>query len=137
MLHAPDFPGYPGVVEMAADWEIAARGLALRRAGSAIMEQLGGRAIHPVNVRVGGFYRVPPPASLPRWPRCCAVRLRTRWTPCSGCRTSTSPTSTVILSCSRRGSPADFGTGPGLSPPVAAAAAALAAGVLANVTAGH
>ena len=65
MLHAPDFLGYPGVVEMAADHrEIVERGLALRRAGNAIMEQLGGRAVHPVNVRVGGFYRVPSASEL-------------------------------------------------------------------------
>ena len=60
MLHAPDFLGYPGVVEMAAEHrEAVERGLALRSAGNAIMELLGGRSIHPVNVRVGGFYRAP------------------------------------------------------------------------------
>jgi coenzyme F420-reducing hydrogenase alpha subunit len=65
MLHAPDFLGYPGVIEMAADHrETVERGLALRRAGNAIMHLLGGRAIHPVNVRVGGFYRAPTPAEL-------------------------------------------------------------------------
>ncbi len=65
MLHAPDFLGYPGVVEMAADHrDVVERGLALRRAGNAIMELLGGRAIHPVNVRVGGFYRAPSAAEL-------------------------------------------------------------------------
>jgi coenzyme F420-reducing hydrogenase alpha subunit len=65
MLHAPDFLGYPGVVEMAADHrEIVEQGLALRSAGNAIMELLGGRSIHPVNVRVGGFYRAPSPAEL-------------------------------------------------------------------------
>jgi sulfhydrogenase subunit alpha len=65
MLHAPDFLGYPGVVEMAADHrEAVERGLALRRAGNAIMQLLGGRSIHPVNVRVGGFYRAPAPAEL-------------------------------------------------------------------------
>ncbi len=65
MLHAPDFLGYPGVIEMAADHRQAVeRGLALRRAGNAIMQLLGGRAIHPVNVRVGGFYRAPTPAEL-------------------------------------------------------------------------
>jgi coenzyme F420-reducing hydrogenase alpha subunit len=40
------------------------RGLALKKAGNAIMDLIGGRAIHPVNVRVGGFYRVPEPAEL-------------------------------------------------------------------------
>jgi len=65
MLHAPDFLGYPGAVEMAADHRDAVeRGLSLRRAGNAIMELLGGRAVHPVNVRVGGFYSVPGPAAL-------------------------------------------------------------------------
>jgi len=65
MLHAPDFLGYPGVVEMASDHrDVVERGLALRRAGNAIMELLGGRAIHPVNVRVGGFYRAPSAAEL-------------------------------------------------------------------------
>jgi coenzyme F420-reducing hydrogenase alpha subunit len=65
MLHAPDFLGYPGVIEMAADHrDIVERGLALRGAGNAIMELLGGRSIHPVNVRAGGFYRAPSPAEL-------------------------------------------------------------------------
>ncbi len=65
MLHAPDFLGYPGIIEMAAEHrDIVERGLALRSAGNAIMELLGGRAIHPVNVRIGGFYRVPSAAEL-------------------------------------------------------------------------
>ncbi len=60
MLHAPDFLGYPGAIEMARDHrEIVERGLTLRRAGNAIMEVIGGRAVHPVNVQVGGFYSVP------------------------------------------------------------------------------
>jgi sulfhydrogenase subunit alpha len=60
MLHAPDFLGYPGAVEMARDHrDLVERGLALRRAGNAIMETIGGRAVHPVNVQVGGFYSVP------------------------------------------------------------------------------
>jgi len=65
MLHAPDFLGYPGAVEMAAEHrEVVERGLTLRSAGNAIMELLGGRSIHPVNVRIGGFYRAPSPAEL-------------------------------------------------------------------------
>jgi coenzyme F420-reducing hydrogenase alpha subunit len=60
MLHAPDFLGYPGAVELARDHrEIVERGLSLRRVANSVMELLGGRSVHPVNVRVGGFYRVP------------------------------------------------------------------------------
>jgi sulfhydrogenase subunit alpha len=65
LLHAPDFLGYPGAIEMAADHRaVVERGLALRKAGNAIMTLLGGRSIHPVNVRVGGFYRAPSAAEL-------------------------------------------------------------------------
>jgi coenzyme F420-reducing hydrogenase alpha subunit len=35
------------------------RGLALKKAGNRLMEFVGGRAIHPINVRLGGFYSVP------------------------------------------------------------------------------
>jgi sulfhydrogenase subunit alpha len=60
LLHAPDFLGYPSVVDMAGQHRaVVERGLALKKAGNAILELLGGRAIHPVNVRVGGFYRTP------------------------------------------------------------------------------
>jgi sulfhydrogenase subunit alpha len=60
MLHAPDFLGYDGAIEMAKDHgDIVRQGLELKKAGNEILELLGGRAIHPVNVRVGGFYRSP------------------------------------------------------------------------------
>ena len=60
MLHAPDFLGYPDGIAMARDHSDAVRrGLALKKAGNELLTLLGGRAIHPVNVRVGGFYRVP------------------------------------------------------------------------------
>ena len=60
LLHAPDFLGYPGAVEMAADHgPVVTQGLRLKKAGNALMTLLGGRSIHPVNVRVGGFYRLP------------------------------------------------------------------------------
>jgi len=65
MLHAPDFLGYPGAVELARDHrEVVERGLSLRRAANALMEAIGGRSVHPVNVRVGGFYRVPSAGEL-------------------------------------------------------------------------
>jgi len=60
LLHAPDFLGYPDVVALAADHRaIVERGLRLKKAGNAVLEAIGGRAIHPVNTRVGGFYRAP------------------------------------------------------------------------------
>ena len=65
LLHAPDFLGYSSGIEMAtARRDIVERGLAIKKAGNAIMELVGGRAIHPVNVRIGGFYRAPTPAEL-------------------------------------------------------------------------
>jgi sulfhydrogenase subunit alpha len=60
LLHAPDFLGYPGFVEMARDHpRIAEQGLQMKKAGNTVMTLVGGREIHPVNVRVGGFYRAP------------------------------------------------------------------------------
>ncbi len=60
LLHAPDFLGYPGAIEMAKDHrDVVERGLRLKKAGNALMTLVGGRAVHPVNVKVGGFYRLP------------------------------------------------------------------------------
>ena len=65
LLHAPDFLGYPDVVALArANRPIVERGLRLKKAGNAILEAIGGRAIHPVNTRLGGFYRAPLQADL-------------------------------------------------------------------------
>jgi sulfhydrogenase subunit alpha len=60
LLHAPDFLGYPDAISFAKDHrEFFERGLALKKAGNRLMELMGGRAIHPINVRLGGFYSVP------------------------------------------------------------------------------
>jgi coenzyme F420-reducing hydrogenase alpha subunit len=60
MLHAPDFLGYAGAIDMARDHgSVVQRGLGLKKAGNEIVRLLGGREIHPINVRVGGFYRTP------------------------------------------------------------------------------
>jgi coenzyme F420-reducing hydrogenase alpha subunit len=60
LLHAPDFLGYDSAIAMAADHRAEVqRGLDLKKAGNDLLELIGGRAIHPINVRVGGFYRVP------------------------------------------------------------------------------
>ena len=60
MLHMPDFLGYAGGVEMARDHgDVVRRGLSIKKVGNEIMTLIGGREIHPINVRVGGFYRAP------------------------------------------------------------------------------
>lgn len=60
LLHAPDFLGYEDAISMAKDHpRLLQDGLELKKAGNEIVALLGGREIHPVNVRVGGFYRVP------------------------------------------------------------------------------
>jgi len=65
MLHAPDFLGYPDAIQMAKDYpEVVQQGLSLKKAGNEIVTLLGGREIHPINVRVGGFYKVPSKAEL-------------------------------------------------------------------------
>ena len=60
LLHAPDFLGEPDAVALARKHpEVVRRGLALKKVGNRILHVLGGREVHPINVRVGGFYRAP------------------------------------------------------------------------------
>jgi sulfhydrogenase subunit alpha len=60
LLNAPDFLGYEDALAMARDHRaIVERGLALKKAGVRVLEVIGGRSVHPVSVRVGGFSRVP------------------------------------------------------------------------------
>lgn len=86
MLHAPDFLGYEGAIDMARDHgDIVRRGLELKKAGNEILTLLGGREIHPINVRVGGFHRAPrrrelaPLAEKLKWAREAALET-VRWT---------------------------------------------------------
>ena len=65
LLHAPDFLGCADAVELAElDRGAVERGLAIKKAGNLVMATVGGRAVHPVNVRVGGFYRSPDPHDI-------------------------------------------------------------------------
>jgi len=67
LLHAPDFLGYESGISMAADHrEVVEKGLRMKRIGNELLEVLGGRAIHPINVTVGGFYRAPSRGALKR-----------------------------------------------------------------------
>jgi coenzyme F420-reducing hydrogenase alpha subunit len=59
LLHLPDLLGYPSAIDLAQHARATVEGgLRLKRAGNAIVARIGGRAIHPVSVRVGGFSRV-------------------------------------------------------------------------------
>jgi coenzyme F420-reducing hydrogenase alpha subunit len=60
MLHAPDFLGYESAIAMARDHKpVVEQALRLKRTGNEIMKLVGGRAIHPVSMRVGGFSKTP------------------------------------------------------------------------------
>ncbi len=76
MLHAPDFLGYESAIHMAKDHPDAVNlALRLKKAGNEIVTAVGGREIHPVNVRVGGFWRAPSKAELlPLVPKLEAAR---------------------------------------------------------------
>ena len=65
MLHLPDLLGYDGALEMALDHrELVESALRIKRVGNDLMEVVGGRSVHPVNVRLGGFHRLPDPGAL-------------------------------------------------------------------------
>ena len=86
LLHAPDFLHYESALHMANDYaDVVRRGLRLKKIGNHIMTVLGGREIHPINLRVGGFYKVPTPRELQslaeelKW-ACDASEETVRWT---------------------------------------------------------
>jgi sulfhydrogenase subunit alpha len=85
LLHAPDFLGYDDAIKMAKDHlDVVQRGLRLKKVGNDLMTLLGGREIHPINVRVGGFYKVPAKKDLVslvdqlKWARDAALET-VRW----------------------------------------------------------
>lgn len=65
MLHAPDFLGFQDSIQMAREHpEVVETALRLKKLGNRILEVIGGRAVHPVNLKVGGFHKVPPKAEV-------------------------------------------------------------------------
>jgi sulfhydrogenase subunit alpha len=67
LLHAPDFFNCNSGIELAQRFpKEVTRGLRLKKHGNELLEALGGRAIHPINVTVGGFYRAPRKEELAR-----------------------------------------------------------------------
>ncbi len=60
LLHAPDFLGYQDAIALSKDHpEQVNQALRLKKLGNRIVDVVGGRAVHPVNFRVGGFYGLP------------------------------------------------------------------------------
>jgi len=82
MLHAPDFLGYDDAISMAKDHKAAVeRGLKLKKIGNNIIRVVGGREIHPINVKIGGFYKAPSATAMAElaeqlsWGRQAALEL--------------------------------------------------------------
>lgn len=85
LLHAPDFFGCASGIELAERFPMEVnRGLRMKKAGNRLLEVLGGRAIHPINVAVGGFHRAPDADQLaqmiPEFESCLQLACDTaRW----------------------------------------------------------
>ena len=82
MLHLPDFLGYESAIAMARDHTgTVERALELKKIGNELMTVIGGREVHPINVRVGGWYRAPRKRELaalaPRLERARELALET------------------------------------------------------------
>ena len=79
LLHGPDFYGLESAFSGKKYLEIAKTGMRFKQLGNDILALLGGRPVHPVSVRVGGFYKVPDGKALsgllPDIERCYAESL--------------------------------------------------------------
>jgi coenzyme F420-reducing hydrogenase alpha subunit len=80
MLHAPDFLGYEDAIQIAKDYPDVVKGaLRLKKIGNDIVNIIGGREIHPINMRVGGFFKAPTKKELKtlveplKWARDAAI----------------------------------------------------------------
>ena len=60
LLAAPDFLGFESAIAMAERYpDEVRRGLRLQNLGNQLIRLMGGRSVHPVGLRVGGFYHAP------------------------------------------------------------------------------
>jgi sulfhydrogenase subunit alpha len=65
LLAVPDFFGYNSALEMARDYPgVVRRGLMLQTLGNDLIAMFGGRSVHPVGLRVGGFFKAPDPQAV-------------------------------------------------------------------------
>ncbi len=122
MLHAPDFLGYAGAVEMARDHrEIVEQGLQMKKAGNALMARRR-RPRGPPDQRARRrlLPRAHPRASCARCVDPLERARETRSRPCAGPPSCRSPTSSASPSCSRSATPpATRSTAAGSSPTAA------------------
>lgn len=64
-LAAPDFLGYSSAISAYNDLkDVVLRGMRLKRTANLVSEYIGGRAVHPVTVVVGGLSKSPPRENL-------------------------------------------------------------------------
>lgn len=59
LLNGPDFYGIESAWADKEYLPIAKKGLTFKKLGNEILSILGGRSVHPVSIRVGGFYKTP------------------------------------------------------------------------------
>jgi coenzyme F420-reducing hydrogenase alpha subunit len=65
LLAAPDYLGFSDAIEMATEHPDLMRvALELKRTGNDLMAAIGGREIHPISPRIGGFSRSPAVGTL-------------------------------------------------------------------------
>lgn len=64
MLQGPDFYNIQSAWSSRDYLEILKRGLGFKKLGNQISTVIGGRSVHPVSVRVGGFYNMPDKGEL-------------------------------------------------------------------------
>lgn len=65
LLALPDFLGFNSAPEMAKAYpDEVRRGLKLQALGNALISLLGGRSVHPVGARTGGFHHAPSPTQV-------------------------------------------------------------------------
>lgn len=67
LLALPDYLGFDSVIGMAEKHpDETRRGLALQSLGNELIKLFGGRSVHPVGARVGGFHHAPDAAAMTR-----------------------------------------------------------------------
>ncbi|MDH4359842.1 MAG: Ni/Fe hydrogenase subunit alpha [Nitrospirota bacterium] len=65
LLQSPDFLGFASGLDMARSHsDLVKRGLRMKKAGNHLLTLLGGRSVHPVSVKIGGFSQAPTKSAL-------------------------------------------------------------------------